>query len=314
LASQAPIHATGKPYLVFKGHSRQVSSVAFSPDGKTVLTGSYDGDVRLWDAQSGQLIRFFNAYTKVVYDVAFSLDGKNILTASGDSMARLWNALAPANEAAKIRTLIGHTDRVTTVAFSPDGSLLLTGSFDRTVRLWDATTGVVKHVFKPDTDAVLNVSFAPDGKSILLAGWGNSVQQYDIGTGQLNLQFSLKNWIMLAEYSPDGRYIVTSSNGESDLTKRGPRLWDAKSGQPIHDFIGFGEVEAAAFSSNSKWLATGDSLGMARVWNVETGELLHTFSADFARLSSVAISPDGKYLLSGSWDSSAWLWVIDLPK
>ena len=121
----------GKALQLFKGHLFQINSVAFSPDGKTVLTGSRDGTARLWDLK-GNLITLFSGHEQEIYSVGFSPDGKTILTGSLDNTARLWDL-----QGNTLQIFRGHDGAVVRVAFSPDGKTILTGSFDKTARIWD---------------------------------------------------------------------------------------------------------------------------------------------------------------------------------
>jgi uncharacterized caspase-like protein len=156
--------ATGRVIRTFSGHLSNVNSLAFSPDGKQVLSGSGDYDagndftVKLWDAAIGREIRTFSGHTWPVNSVAFSPDGKQILSGSWDNTIKLWDAAT----GREIRTFSGHTSAVSSVAFSPNGRQALSSSSDETVRLWDVSSGKEIAQFISFTDGEWIV-ITPDG-------------------------------------------------------------------------------------------------------------------------------------------------------
>jgi len=170
LAAWQPYHVRLRDVL---SYADSVDAVAFSPDGRTIATGSDDGTARLWDAATGQAIGSPFQHASTVQAVAFSPDGKTLLTGCEDKTARLWNAatLQP------IGSPIRHADVVRSVAFSPDGKAILTGCGDKTARLWDAAT--LQPVGSPiqHTSTVQAVAFSPDGKT-LLTGTGRAMAAY----------------------------------------------------------------------------------------------------------------------------------------
>jgi WD40 repeat protein len=165
------------------GHDGSVSSAAFSPDGKRIVTASLDKTARLWDAATGQSIGApLRGHEDAVESAAFSPNGERIVTASDDKTARLWDAATgqPIGEPLK-----GHEDAVLSAAFSPDGTRIVTASQDKTARLWDAATGQpIGAPFRGHTDFVSSAAFSPDGKRIVTASDDRTARLWDAATGQ----------------------------------------------------------------------------------------------------------------------------------
>jgi WD40 repeat protein len=134
--------------------------VAFSPDGKQVVSGSWDRTVRLWDAVTGATLQTLEGHLNSVYSVAFSPDGKQVVSGSVDRTVRLWDAVT----GTALQTLKGHSDSVKSVAFSPDGKQIVSGSWDRTVRLWDAVTGAALQTLEGHSSSANSVAFSQDSK------------------------------------------------------------------------------------------------------------------------------------------------------
>jgi WD40 repeat protein len=191
---------------IFAGHSGLVNCVAFSPDGKLVLTGSEDGTARLWETGSGQQVGTLEGHSESVRSVAFSPDGKLILTGSYDGTTHSWET----GSGQHLGTLKGHSSLVNSVAFSPDGKLVLTGSGDRTARLWE--TGSRKQVgtFEGHGGPVTSVAFAPDGKLVLTGSEDGIARLWETGSGkQVGTLEGHSNWVISVAFSPDGRLAMS---------------------------------------------------------------------------------------------------------
>ncbi len=157
-------------------HEGPVYSVAFSPDGTQIVTGSGDQTARLWDLATGQELRRFEGHEIGVDSVAFSPDGTQIVTGSFDQTARLWD-VATGQELCRFE---GHEGGVASVAFSPDGTQIVTGSRDQTARLWDVATGQELRRFEGHEVRVLSVAFSPDGTQIVTGSGDQTARLWDV--------------------------------------------------------------------------------------------------------------------------------------
>ncbi len=281
-------------------HQGRVTAVAFSPDGKAVLTGSDDQTARLWDTLTGRPIGPPLTHQGVVWSVAFSPDGKAVLTGSYDQTARLWDAAT----GRPIGPPLAHQGVVTRVAFSPDAKAVLTGSADKTARLWDAATGRPIGPPLPHQDQVSAVAFSPDAKVVLTAGRDQTARLWDAATGwPIGPPLAHQGMVFAVAFSPDGKAVLT---GSWDQTAR---LWDAATGRPIGPpLLHQGVINAVAFSPDGKAVLTGSADKTARLWDAATGRPIGPPLEHQGAVWSVAFSPDGKAVLTGSEDKTARLW------
>jgi WD40 repeat protein len=273
-------------------------SLALSRDGSRLATAAIDGPgrVRIWNADTGELLLELKKDNKRVDAVAFSPDGMVLATTSYDKTARLYDARTGEER----RVLPGHNDHVVGVAFSPDGGRLATRTGDGTVRLWDAGTGQLLLQLKGVAMGAL--AFSPDGARLAIAG--GTVAVWDARTGQQLLeQKGHTDGATAVAFSPDGARLATAGRDGT------VRIWDARAVDQPLVFKGHTSfVQAVVFSRDGTRLATAGADTTARVWDAQTGQPLLEFRGHSQGLRSVALSPDGTRLATGCQDGTARLW------
>ncbi len=299
----------------FRGHTGRVTSVAFSPDGKRIVSGSWDQTVKVWDAGTGTEALSLKGHT--ITSVAFSPDGKRIASGSWDKTVKVWDA-ATGTETLSLKR---HTGWVTSVAFSSDGKRIVSGSGGldaqkkavQEVRVWDAGTGTETLSLKGHTSWVNSVAFSADGKRIVSGSRDNTVKVWDADTGTETL--SLKGHtgpVTSVAFSPDGKRIVSGSGGFDDHGRISPgevKVWDAATGTEALSLKGHTAlVTSVAFSPDGKRIVSGSEDNTVKVWDAATGTEALSLKGHTGPVTSVAFSPDGKRIVSGSWDNTVKVW------
>lgn len=328
--------------------SGEIYSLAFSPDGKTLVSGN--ADIRFWDPQTGdlkmELKRPLAVKKWAVISLAFSPDGKTLASAFWKTIC-LWNTQTGEH----IQTLEGHEDNVESLAFSADGSTLISGSWDGNIRLWDTRTGNQQHKLDIGTeDSIFKVALSPDGNLFAAADSSGTIGLYHTKTGTciqtlkghsravMALTFSadmrtiasgswdgsIRIWEVasgetthtLTDYYGEFSDIVVTADGKTIIapsTDRTLYLWDATSFalQKTLDFSDIFWINDLAINPEGTTIAAADNYLSVILRNRETGEQMDILSGHQLSISSVDYSPDGKTIVSGSADYTIRLWDVD---
>jgi WD40 repeat protein len=346
--SPAPPPSGGRLLATLQGHTAGVRGVTLSADGRVLASGSLDGTVRLWEADSGRLLDTLQGHTHAgagqaggVWGVALSADGRLLASAGLDGTVRLWEVpfappqrserfteersadsgdspAAPPSGGQLLATLQGHTAGVRSVSLSADKRLLASGGWDGTVRLWEAGSGRLLTTLEGHTSGIWGVVLSADGRLLASGGEDSMVRLWEASSGrQLASLQGHNGWVIGLALSADGLLLASGGlDGSVRVWEPSDKLrmsgnWRLLATLQAHT----GVIWSVALSADGRLLASGGDDRTVRLWDprdagqgARGGRLLVTLRGHTGTVVGVALSADGRLLASGSEDGTTRLW------
>lgn len=291
-----------KCLYTLKGHSSWVVSIAFSPDCRTLVSGSLDDRILIWDLTTGEQLGTLTGHKNSINSLAFSPDGRTLISASDDDSIKLWRL--PSGEL--VRSLNGHLRDVNSIAVSPDGNFFASGSEDRSICIWRLSTGEMIHSFTELSGMVKTVAISPNGQVLASGGLNNLINLWNLVTGQKIRELAgHQNSILSIAISQDGKQLASA--GKDRIIK----LWEPNTGKVLRTLVGHSDIiNSLAITPDSKTLISGSNDKTIKLWNLDTGELICTLTEHSHAVNAIAISADGQRFASGSSDNTIKVWQM----
>jgi len=282
------------------GPAPSVNTIALSPDGRALASGSDDHNVILWNVARRTQLATLSGHTGPVSNVVFSPDGHTLASASGDKTIILWDVA----RRTRLDTLSGHAGGVVSVAFSPDGHTLASGSEDHKVFLWDVARRRRLATLSGHTNSVFDVAFSPDGHTLASGGYDDKVFLWDVARRRRLATLSgHTNTVFDVAFSPDGHTLASASHDDKVI------LWNVARRTRLATLsANTGGVFAVAFSPHPGLLASGGVNGKITLWDVTRRSPRTTLAGHTSAVASLTFSPDGRTLASGGFDGQIMLW------
>jgi WD40 repeat protein len=307
--------------LVFDKHAGIVTSVRFTPSDSLIVTSCVDSTIKMWRKETGEIVKQIKHPCAIAY-MDLSADGNYAVTGGYDSIVRVWNI----HDGTLLREFKGHNGTVWHVAISADNKKIASGGNDSIINIWDVATRKLLHRLTGHKRIVWSVKFSPDGTRLASASFDFTMKLWNVADGKLlwdNKEH--KETVVDIVFSHNGKLLASTSDDKTI------KIWNVAERRLIRTMKVAEHVQAVAFSPNDKRILTGgrdkpligeflqEIFGdskfnpgvSARLWDVETGALLQTFTRHGNDVQDVAYSHDGKWISTASADKTVDVWRLN---
>ncbi len=288
-----PVHAPNAP-------GRQLSCIAWSPNGHKLLSGGADGIIVMWDIGNRRELGRCRADHDGVNSVAWSPDGKRVASAGHDHTITIWNS----TNGESLMSLQASKTTVHAVAWSPDGKKLASGDQAGVIQVWNAETGTKIHDLHGHEGAVYGLAWSPDSATVASASQDRSVRLWDpVGGNQRKVLSGHLNWVRAVAWNRAGTRLASACNDET------VKIWDPGTGKELQTLVGHTQaVASVAWSPDGTRLVTGSDDQTLKVWQPDSPTPLYSLRGHTYPITSVAWSPDGARLASCGNDATIKIW------
>ncbi|QSV73638.1 MAG: WD40 repeat domain-containing protein [Aphanizomenon flos-aquae KM1D3_PB] len=303
------------------GHSSYVNAIAVTPDGKSLISGSSDRTIKIWDVVTGAEKFILRGHSDSVNAITVTTDGKSLISASSDETIKIWDVGTGREEF----TIYSHSRYVNAIAVISDGKSLISGSSDGTIKIWDVGTGREEFTLRGHSGYANALELTPDGKTVIFGSFDGKIKIWDIGTDAE--KFTLKGHsrsITAIALTPDGKTLVSGSfDGKI-------KIWDIGTGAEKFTLKGHSRlITAIALTPDGKTLVSSSFDGKIKIWDLtqktarffylilqytifddKVSGLISTISNDFSSVNAIAVTPDGKTVVSCSDEGKIKIWNL----
>ncbi|MEH1860932.1 MAG: serine/threonine-protein kinase [Nostoc sp.] len=275
------------------GHSEAVLTLAISPDGQTLASGSKDKIIKVWNLKSGKEILTLIGHSNQVNSVAISPDGQTLVSGSDDKKIKIWNL----KNGEEISTIIARSGEILSVAISPDEETVISGASYGTVALWNLKTGDYIRTLATHIYGVTSVAISPNGY-VASGSWDTTIKVWPKSTLTGHLER-----VSSVAISSNVQIVVSASEDKTII------VWNLNTGEQIYTLSGHSDaVNCVAISPDSQTVVSGSDDEKIKVWNLSNGQEIYTVNGHLDGVNALVFSPDGQILVSGGKDTTIKVW------